>query len=310
MGKLIKTCLVIGVLCVVIGVVTSGAGIFGGGLSQLKTEILNGEWSFDFGKNTGATPFFELEEQHYFKEDVVVNEDKESVKETFSESEVKKLHIRATGVTVEFAEYDGEGIFVEAYMVHKYQAYLERGELHVVARGQNAKNLGQGKVTVNVPSSVYNAGTLELEIESAASVVSFDKMIANDVELEVSAGTISWQELTAGDLSVEMSAGAVNGANTVVTGETDLKVSAGAVTLNGTFGRETEIETAAGKVEIVLTDALEAYNYDVSCAGGKVTIGDQKVEGIAKRFELKNGATKHMDIECSVGTVNIAIVKN
>lgn len=309
MGKFIKTCLIIGVICIVAGIATSGTGIFKGGLTQLKDEILNGEWFVDLGEHTEIEPFFELEEQHYFKEDAVVNVDVEKVQDTFSEADVQELYIKSAGVTIGITEHEGEGIFIEANMVHKYQAYLEDGELHIIARGQSGQNLGKGEVKVFVPSSLCNSGAVDLEIESAASVVSFDKLTAKDVELKVSAGTISWKELTAGELSVEMAAGTVNGTNTTVTGETDMKVSAGTITLTGVLGSETELETTAGKVEIALRDAFKAYNYDISCAGGSVTVGDQVVEGIAKTAQLEHGALKHIDIECSVGTVNISFAK-
>lgn len=309
MGKFIKTCLIVGVICVVAGIAASSTGIFKGGLTQLKEEVLNGEWFVEFGEHTEIEPFFELEEQHYFKEDALVNVDMEKVQDTFSEDDVQQLHIKSAGVTVVLTEHEGEGIFIEANKVHEYQAYLEDGELHIIARGQNGQNLGKGEVKVSVPSSLCNSGAVDLEIESAASVVTFDKLIAKDVELEVSAGTISWKELTAGELSVEMAAGTVNGTNTTVTGETDIKVSAGTITLTGVLGSETEIETTAGKVEIALGDTFKAYNYDISCAGGSVTIGDQVVEGIAKTAQLEHGAIKHIDIECSVGAVNISFAE-
>lgn len=309
MGKFIKICLIVGVICVAAGILTSGTGIFKGGLTQLKEEILNGEWSIELGENAGMKPFFELEEQHYFKEDALVNVDMEKVQDTFSEADVQELHIKSAGVTVELAEHEGEGIFIEANKVHKYQAYLEAGELHIIARGQSTPNLGKGEVKVSVPSSFCNSGIADVEIESAASVVIFDKLAAKDVELKVSAGTISWKELTAGELSVEMAAGTVNGTNTNVTGETDMKVSAGTITLTGVLGSETELETTAGKVEITLGDAFKAYNYDISCAGGSVTVGDQAVEGIAKTIELEHGAMKHIDVECSVGAVNISFAE-
>ena len=309
MGKFIKICLIVGVICVAVGILTSGTGIFKGGLTQLKEEILNGEWSVEFGEHTEIEPFFELEEQHYFKEDVLLNVDMEKVQDTFSEADVRGVHIKSAGVTVAFAEHEGEGIFIEANKVHKYQAYLENGELHVIARGQSTQNLGKGEVKVSVPSSLCNSGAIDLEIESAASVVTFDKLTAMDVELKVSAGTISWKELTAGELSVEMAAGTVNGTNTTVTGETDMKLSAGTITLSGVLGSETELETTAGKVEIALGDAFKAYNYDISCAGGSVTVGDQVVEGVAKTVELEHGAMKHIDVECSVGAVNISFAE-
>lgn len=303
MGKFIKTCLIVGVICIVAGIAASSAGIFNGGLPKLKEEVLNGEWAI--GENATIAPFFELEKQHYFNEDAVVNVDMENVQDVFVAEDVYELHVKSAGVTVEFAEYDGVDIQVEATKVHKYQAYLENGELYIIARGQSAKNLGSGIVKVTVPGTVYDEGYMDVDIESAASVVSFDRLEAADVELNVSAGTIFWNDLTAQELSIEMAAGTVTGGNMTVTGESDIKVNAGTITIAGVLGTETVVEMAAGMVGMTLADAETDYNYDISCAGGSVTVGEEVAEGVAKTLEISNNAAKNIDVECSMGAVNI-----
>ena len=40
-----------------------------------------------------------------------------------------------------------------------------------------------------------------------------------------------------------------------------------------------------------------------------MTVGDQVVEGVAKTVELEHGAMKHIDVECSVGAVNISFAE-
>ena len=290
MKKIIKTCFVVGVLCVVV-YVASGTDIFKNGLSRF------------------AKPFFELEEIHYFNESVEISKDEECVEDTYFYTKVQKLNIKSAGVEVTFTECEGEEFFVEANMIHEYQTFLKEGELFIVAREQNVRELGKGKVTISIPTAVYDDGLLELDIESSASKIVFDRVVARGMELDVSAGTVSWQELTTGELSIEMAAGTVNGTNTTVTGTSDIKVNAGSITLAGILGTETGIETAAGKVELALTDAYNDYNYALSCAGGSVKIGEQAVEGIAKTLEIEHGAIKHMDIECSVGAVNICFTE-
>ena len=62
MTKFLKTCLIIGVICIAVGFAASIAGIRIGGWDELKEQIINGEWSigpedikFDID------PFYELE---------------------------------------------------------------------------------------------------------------------------------------------------------------------------------------------------------------------------------------------------------
>ena len=310
MGKFLKICLILGIICIGIGIAASGAGVFNGGLADLKDQVLNGEWSVNLDELIGEVdldvdPFFELEEQQYFEEKHEVIEGAEDREERFAVAGLQEIHIKSAGVTVEFTEYAGEEIVVNISKVNQYQSFVKGNELHITARGQDPKSLGEGMVKVMVPSTVYESGAWDFEVESSAGAIHLNKIKAQDVEINVSAGTVSWTELHSGELSIQMSAGAVNGAGTVVSGETDIELKAGNVDMSGILGVVTDIEMAAGKVSIVLEDAYTDYNYNISCAGGSVKVGEQVAEGLAKSMEIDNKAAKEMDIECSMGAVNI-----
>lgn len=310
MGKFLKICLILGIICIGIGIAASGAGVFNGGLADLKNQVLNGEWSVNLDELIGEVdldvdPFFELEEQQYFEENHEVIEGAEDREERFAVAGLQEIHIKSAGVTVEFTEYAGEEIVVNISKVNQYQSFVKGNELHITARGQDPKSLGEGMVKVMVPSTVYESGAWDFEVESSAGAIHLNKIKAQDVEINVSAGTVSWTELHSGELSIQMSAGAVNGAGTVVSGETDIELKAGNVDMSGILGVVTDIEMAAGKISIVLEDAYTDYNYNISCAGGSVKVGEQVAEGLAKSMEIDNKAAKEMDIECSMGAVNI-----
>lgn len=314
MGKFLKKCLILGIICIGVGIAASGAGVFKGGLAELKEQVLRGDWSFDpedlMGKvdldiDLDVDPFFELEEQQYFERNHQVIEGTEDREERFTVTDLKEIHIKSAGVTVEFAEHAGEEIVVNISKVNQYQSFIKENELHIIARGQNPKSLGDGVVKVTVPTAVYESGMWEFDVESSAGVINLNKINAQDVEMNVSAGVVSWTEMYSGELSIQMSAGAVNGAGTIVSGETDIELKAGNVDISGILGNGTDIEMAAGKVSIALEDAYTDYNYDISCAGGSVKVGDQVAEGLAKSMEINNKAAKEIDIECSMGAVNI-----
>lgn len=301
MNKFLKTCLIVGLICIVAGIAAGSAGIFHGGLPKLKEEVLRGEWSI----GGDVEPFFELEEQQYFEEDQLIQMDMESTENSFSGSDIRELYVKSAGVSVKFTEHEGEDFLIEATKVHQYQAYVESGELYIIARGKSNNDLGEGIVNIAVPSEVLDAGTLDVFIKSAASVVELGRMEAEELELNVAAATISWNDLTVQDLDVEMAAGIVHGKNTLVMGSSEIHVSAGSMNLFGVLGLETDIEMTAGMVTIELADEYTDYNYDISCAGGSVTVGDHVSEGIAKTVEIGNNAPKNMAIECSMGAVNI-----
>lgn len=314
MGKFLKICLTLGIICIGVGIAASGAGVFNGGLAELKEQVLRGDWNFEpeelMGKvdldiNLDVDPFFELEEQQYFEEGHQVIEGTEDREEHFAVTGLQEIHIKSSGVTVELVEYVGDEIVVNISKVNQYQSFIKENELHIIARGQNPKSLGDGVVKVAVPSAVYESGAWDFDVESSAGVINLNRIKAQDVEINVSAGTVSWTEMQTGELSIQMSAGAVNGAGTIVSGETGIELKAGNVDISGILGAQTDIEMAAGKVSIALEDAYKDYNYDISCAGGSVKVGDQVAEGLAKSMEINNKATKEIDIECSMGAVNI-----
>ena len=190
----------------------------------------------------------------------------------------------------------------------KYQGFMKENTLHIIASGKSEKDIGEGLVQIMVPESVYDAGQLDILVEASAATIDFGEIQAAGVELEVSAGTIIWSDLTANELDVDMAAGAVNGEKTVIMGCTDIDMKAGAVTLGGVLGTEVDISVSAGKITLDLTHVMEDYNYDLSCAGGSIKIGDESIEGLAKDREIDNGAGYDMDVECSAGAVEINFV--
>lgn len=321
MGKFLKTCLIIGVICIVAGFAASAAGINAGGLTELKDQILNGEWSvnledLDLGVDLDVDPFYELEEQQYFNQEETVHVNEETVREAYNAAAICEIHVKGAGIAVEFLPYDGSesenkdgsDVIVCAAKSGKYQGFMKEDTLHIIASGKSEKEIGEGLVQIMVPQSVYDAGQLDILVEASAATIDFGDMQANEVELEVSAGTITWSGLSANKLDVDMAAGAVNGEKTVVMGSTDIDMKAGAVTLGGILGAEVDVSVSAGKIALNLAHVMEDYNYDLSCAGGSIKIGEESIEGLAKERKMDNGAAYDMDIECSAGAVEINFV--
>lgn len=321
MGKFLKTCLIIGIICIVAGFAASAAGINAGGLRELKDQILNGEWNvnlddLDFDMNLDVEPFYELDEQQYFNQEETVHVNQETVKEVYAAAAIDQIHVKGAGIAVQFVPYDGSepaltdggDVVVCATKSGKYQGYMKENVLHIIASGKSEKEVGEGQVQIMVPQSIYDAGQLEITVEASAATIDFGEMQAAGVELEVSAGTITWSGLTANELDVDMAAGAVNGEKTVIMGRTDVDMKAGAVTLGGTLGAEVEIAVSAGKITLNLAHVMEDFNYDLSCAGGSIKIGEESIEGLAKEREIDNHADYDMDVECSAGAVEIQFV--
>ena len=316
MGKFLKVCLIIGVVCVIAGVAASSAGVSFGGLNELKEQVLNGEWSFGDKIDLDIDPFFELDEQHFFDDNEILNQGVEAKTDNFAVAEVREISLKCAGVKVNFVAYDegdtsvtnSSDILVQVEKTAKYQSYLKEGTLYIKASSES-KVTGNSKIDIMIPALFLQSGGYDIKVEASASEISLGSLSAADVEIDMSAGVIGWESLTAGELDVEMTAGTVNGVQSTVAGETDISMSAGTVTIGGILGTETQIKLSAGSVNLKLEDAYTAYNYNISCAGGKVAVGTEIVEGIAKELEIPNQAAKEIDVECSMGSVEISFAE-
>ena len=313
MGKFLKVCMIIGIICIGLGVAASAAGVSLGGLSQLKEQVLNGEWSFDMedilGESAGidfdVEPFFELEGQQFFDDGTKVEEGAEKLEYAFSTEGLTDIHMKSAGVTVKFMAHNGSEILVYASKTGKYQNYVRDNELSITVSGQSEKNLGEGLVEILIPQSLLEGAQMDMDIKASASAIELGSFTLNEAEFEISAGTVSWQGLAARELTVEMTAGTVNGAGTYITATTDIEMNAGSVELTGSLGAETELEVMAGKLSLLLENAYTDFNYDISCAGGSITVGEETLQGLGKELKQNNKAPNSMDIECSAGAVDI-----
>lgn len=303
MGKFLKICLSIGIVCVLLGLAASALGISKEGLERLGQEVLNGAWSIG---GEDIEPFFELEDSDFFEKEKEIVTVTEYQEQSIAATDINALHIKSAAVVVEVITYDGTDIKVTVENVKKYQNYVKDGVCYVLASGKAVMKDKGAEVHIYIPSALSTAGILDIEAEAAAGVVALGSIWADEVKLEVSAGTIQWTGLYAQTLEVDMTAGTVKGADTAISERTQIRLSAGAFELAGVLGNETEIETQAGSMKLVLNEVYEAYDYEVSCAGGSVKVGEHQADGIAKTMTLQNNAAKHMDIECSAGSVNIS----
>lgn len=309
MTKFLKTCLIIGVICIAVGFAASAAGIRIGGWDELKEQILNGEWSigpedikFDID------PFYELEDQNYYNENEKIYTNEDLVEDTFGTADFQKIHVKGAGIAIKFLNQDSSDVEVRATKSGKYQSYIKENVLYITASGKSEKDLGEGMLQILVPQSIYDAGVLDIIVEASAATVDFGEIQAAEVELEVSAGTITWAGLTANDLEINMAAGTINGEKTIIFNSTDIDMKAGAVTLEGVLGAEVDMGVSAGKITLQLAHVMEDYNYDLSCAGGSIKLGKESIEGLAMERKIDNHAACNMGIECSVGSVEIAFV--
>lgn len=305
MKKFLKFCLIVGLICVGAGIAASAAGISLGGLTRLKEQIMQGEWSYQWESTLEQEPFFTLEPVEYFDKSEVVHENSGKEESAFPVADVEEIHVKAAGVTVNFMTHNGNEILVHASKTGKFQNYVKERELVITVTAQTNMEMGEAVVEILVPESMCDTRDWDMELEANACAIDLGTLALREAELNVNAGAVYWNSIQADSLSIEMLAGAVNGQYIDILREADIEMRAGSVELKGSLGVENDLKIMAGKIGLQLTNAYTDFNYDISCAGGNVILDKEEVKGVGKEFKKNNNAQKNIEIECSAGTVGI-----
>ncbi len=84
----------------------------------------------------------------------------------------------------------------------------------------------------------------------------------------------------------------------------DLDIGAGQVRIHDIYFKDLDADIGAGELVIQAPEAKTAYNYNVDCALGEVSIGDETYAGISST-DKDQGGNRNMDIDCGAGRVEI-----
>ncbi|MBT9779972.1 DUF4097 family beta strand repeat protein [Clostridium sp. MCC353] len=288
MKKLIKVCLITGIICVFIGGgITAAAAVMGGAMAMgnyEKSYWWSDHWldAVDHGLDGLDEKMDELGIRHEEVTRVAV----EDVRMTFSD--VRNLDLEAGAGNIKIVEDDTGGeVYVDLEDDTFYQCYLEHDTLKLKMdksrRWVNLKNDDlRGNVTITIPAD-YTFHEVDLEIKGGNFEA--ERINADSLEIEVKAGELVISDGKLGTLSAETSAGSVY-CRAEVSGNVDA-------------------ECKAGSIEFLLSGKEEDYNYDLECRAGSMKVGDAVYEGMKFEKTVDNGAGKRAELECSAGEIII-----
>lgn len=113
-----------------------------------------------------------------------------------------------------------------------------------------------------------------------------EDMMFHEVDLEVGAGEAKLTGLVANSV--------------------DIEVGAGEARLIGLEAKALNAEVGAGELQLELVGSEADYSYDAECDIGDIKIGTTSISGLGGSREVHNpGASRHMDLECGVGEIQI-----
>ncbi|MBR5800294.1 MAG: DUF4097 family beta strand repeat protein [Lachnospiraceae bacterium] len=319
MNKFIKISLIVAAVLLGVGLLFSAIGLFGAKreikrlikeevITQEKiqkvTDLLNGEGlSLDISDQDINIQIGDGAKELEINGEVLA-EDNKKVSFDASTIQALELDLGVGSLTVEEKAEDDGSLDLAFEGLGKCKYFVEEGTLYVEAfKGLNVSNQTGivTEVTIKVPKD-FNLN--EVDAKVGAGIMNLDDLQVAEMEAEVAAGELVVKRVAAGEIAVDIGAGKATVKDAVVK-DLDVNVSMGECVFEGKVEGDLEAECAMGNIELVIDGKEDAYNYDVNCSAGNVTIGDYNYTALGASKEIDNGAEKNMQVKCSMGQIMI-----
>ncbi len=307
MKKFAKIMSITALVLVVLGLVLTIIGAFGGGTKLLKTLARDG------GLSIGPEDFEWVEWMDGIS--IVIDEDSTTVFNdnyeiftagnhnfTATADEVDNFVLSLTGGDVDIKQGIGETWEVQVEGFGRFQTYAENGTLYVVGR-QTGMNAEFGNVTIVIPQTDYLESA---EINLGAGDMDIFSIVSREMEISAGAGDITIESACAENLKVSVGAGQVEIESGAI-GDLEVSVGMGAAYITGDIIGNVDGDVAMGELVVEVLDSEEsAHNYNVSCAAGEVQVGGRTYAGVGNSVELDNDADTTYNLDCSMGRIEVS----
>ncbi len=305
MKKFMKFCFVLAMVLIIIGGALYLVGRKDGGRGNME-ELLSefgGEWvNFDLETDFGFTGY-DLDESSIF--DSVHTTWKGDVdKQIIYQGSIDKLYLESGGSMVEFKDSDDGNIYIEGKSVGKLQAYVEGGVLYIksVRPANLMDEIKNSTITLYLPNE--NRALQQLEVSLGAGQLQLNHLAVQNMMVSIGAGQLLLTDMALGTVEVSLGAGELRAEDVTVENLT-ASVGAGNMELSGAIYTDAKISCSMGNVHMELEGEQKDFNYDLSCVAGNMEIGEDSFSGAVMDRSIDNSAAKSMDIDCSMGNVEV-----
>lgn len=285
MRKFIKICLAAGAFTLLVGIVCLlGAVFMGVDLTNIKVSLGDNSWGDKLWERledeweAGISHAGQLSGN--LKNDWEGTDAQQSEYQNFSGIEMLKMDLKNEEVILQ--EYDGTDIRVEVTGENTGAVELEADGGILKIEGDSYKN-GERRIIVSIPSD----------------------QVLEKAELEMDTGSVYSRNLHTRELKVDLGAGSFESSGFLKADKAELEVNAGSISADQIETEKLEAKCHTGEIYITAAGSSRDYNYRVKCDVGVVAIGEDTYEGIEKEKKIDNKASKVMEVECSVGQVEI-----
>ena len=337
MKKFMKGCAIIALVFGVVGCVLATVGGMQAGrttVSQVVESVTRGNvrlnsnnwwnWKMDawgglFGGNFGG--FFDSDQ-----EDLIIDEGYQDWDDFDGENEdifnqahdirsdhvekycpggnIRNLDIEVGACQLYTVKSEDDSIYLEAENAYKFQGYVEGDTLYVTSINDSIthwNDIVERRVTLYLPDG-YNFD--EVDIEVGAGYLQLYDLYAKEASVEVGAGEICLGNIQVQELDASVGAGVIDISDMKIN-NLNVDVGMGSFTGAGELNGDADIECSMGYVELTLDAEQRDFNYSLEGAMGTINIGRDSYGGIGEEREIDNHAGKKLDIECSMGNIQI-----
>lgn len=304
MKKFMKFCFVLALVLIIVGGMFYMLGRRAGGrqdMNDLLKEI-GGDWvDFDWEDSIDFAGY-EIDDASMFSESYVVWKG-DVERQMVVQGSVGELNLEIGGSIIEIKDSPDGNIYVEGESVGKMQAYVEGDVLYIksVRPANLTEEIKNSSIILYLPEE---CSLRRLDLSLGAGQLKLKNRVVEDMEVSVGAGQLLLTDVTLNNLEVSLGAGELRAQDVTVL-SLDASIDMGNMDFTGAINESAEISCSMGNVDMDLEGNLEDFNFQLNCVAGNMEIDGERFSGAAMDRYIDNGAAKYMEINCSMGNVDI-----
>lgn len=304
MKKFMKFCFVLALVLIIVGGMFYMLGRRAGGrqdMNDLLKEI-GGDWvDFDWEDSIDFAGY-EIDDASMFSESYVVWKG-DVERQMVVQGSVGELNLEIGGSIIEIKDSPDGNIYVEGESVGKMQAYVEGDVLYIksVRPANLAEEIKNSSIILYLPEE---CSLRRLDLSLGAGQLKLKNRVVEDMEVSVGAGQLLLTDVTLNNLEVSLGAGELRAQDVTVL-SLDASIDMGNMDFTGAINESAEISCSMGNVNMDLEGNQEDFNFQLNCVAGNMEIDGERFSGAAMDRYIDNGAAKYMEINCSMGNVDI-----
>lgn len=341
MKRRLKSLFKISVACVTFGAMITIIGLLLGGAGELSKEVTELVHVIRIGVSKTVERIPMLESITNFNDftlvvdvnqdgvSIEVNEEYETITGDYSDmnlaaaSDVENLDISIMNGKCSILPSSNGCYGIESSDAEEFQCYVIDETLYLSAFPKDfGKAAEDAEIILYVPEDIYyqkvflfcSGEKMSIEAELMGAELNISSICGEnvfkdgtefqDISVSVGIGNLQLQDIVAETLRLEVSTAEVE-VKELVVDTMEVNLGMGTLSIQGKTSGDVTLNCGMGHLEMILSDAQDAYNYDISGSAESVQIGTDTLAGMVMERWIDNGSDRKITMSCSMGSVKI-----